>query len=136
MDDVKISDLTRASEVNGDDLLMLSQGVGNNFSSVSATVEEIVASGFVDIPNITILAADWSEQNVPDFSGYPFVATIPLTGVTDDDIAEVVPGIAAITWGKLCPLNRTVTNGINVYASEEPSGVINIERVTIRRSAS
>ena len=134
MADVKISDLPSASSVGTSDLMLLSQTSGNSSSSLSASVGQIVAGGFIEAANVTVATSDWSEQGTPDFAGYPYVATITLTGVTASDVAEVIPSLAAINDGKLCPLNSTVSGGVNIYAVSAPTTSYVIERVSVRRS--
>lgn len=132
MSDIKISELQQASTVNPDDLVLLTQEVGNTFESKSAPVSQIARATYIDMENFTVATSDWNLQAQPDFSGFPYVATIAIVGVTANDIAEVVPSIGAINWGKLCPLNNTVANGVNIYASELPSSSIVIERISVR----
>ena len=134
MANVKISDLPSASSVSRADLMMLSQTSGNSRTSVSASLGEAVAGGYIDATNITVATTDWAQQGTPDFDGYPYVATLTIQGVTTNDFAEVIPSLDAITDGKLCPLNKTVANGVNIYAVSAPSVAYTIERVSIRRA--
>lgn len=132
MSNVKISELAQASSVNPDDLVLITQEVGNEYQSKSASVEALVSAGFIDITNLTVEVADWSLQSTPDYSDFPYVATIGIAGLVATDIAEVIPSIDAIMDGKLCPLNNTVANGIKIYASSMPSVDYDIERISIR----
>ena len=134
MSNVKISDLPSASSVSRADLMMLSQTSGNSRTSVSASLGEVVAGGYIDATNITVATSAWTPQETPDFDGYPYVATMTIQGVTTNDVAEVVPSLAAINDGKLCPLNSTVSGGVNIYAMSAPTTSYVIERVSVRRS--
>ena len=133
MSDVKISDLTPASALTRADLMMLSQTTNNGRVSVQEELGKVVSGGFIDVTNVTVATTAWIEQGTPDFEGYPFVATITIQGVTTSDFAEVVPSLTAISDGKLCPLNSTVENGVNIYSSSVPASNYTIERISIRR---
>lgn len=134
MSDVKVSELTSAATVSADDYLLLTKDNGGVYSSTKAKAKAVAAKCFKDATNKTVATTAWSEQGTPDFAGYPYVATISITGVTTSDIAEVIPSLAAINDGKLCPLNKTVTDGVNIYASEVPSSNYTIERISIREA--
>lgn len=133
MSNVTIGQLTAASAVSTSDLLELEQTENGQQVSRKATVSQIAAAGvYRDVTNITVYSTDWTIQSPADMSGYPYVATISINGVTTSDIAEVVPSLAAIEDGKLCPLNQTVANGVRIYTSQAPASDYVIDRVSIR----
>lgn len=135
MANVTIGDLTTAASVSSSDLIEIQQMDDGQPVARKTTIGAISGgggSGFTDYLNFTVQANAWSEQGTPDFAGFPYVATISIVGVTTSSIAEVVPAIAAINDGKLCPLNKTVSGGVNIYASAAPSTAYSIERVSIR----
>lgn len=138
MADIKISELETAVNLGRNALVEVSvyDDQEDEYASNNASVGQLVAGGYIDLTNVSIASNAWSLQSTPDFSGYPYVATISASGVTSADIAEVIPSLSAINSGKLCPLNKTVTDGVQIYASEALSSSIVIEHVSIRGTVS
>lgn len=134
MANVTIGDLTTAAAVSSSDYIEIEQDDNGQPVARKTTIGAISGggSGFSDYLNLSVATTAWSQQSTPDFTGYSYVATIPINGVTASMIAEVVPAIAAINDGKLCPLNKTVSGGVNIYASAAPSAAYTIERVSVR----
>lgn len=138
MANITIGELTAASSVSSSDLIEIEQTVNGQQVARKATIGDISGggggSGFDDYVNLSVAANAWSLQGTPDMAGFPYVATISIAGVTAADIADVVPSMAAVNDGKLCPLNKTVSGGVNIYASAAPSSAYTIERVSVRGS--
>jgi len=132
MANVTIGDLSQATSFSRDDLVETEQEINGNPASRKMSLGEVVRGGFLDFTNISVAVADWTLQANPDFAGYPYVADITATDVTSNDVAEVIPSLAAINDGKLCPLNMTGTDSVKIYASSVPSSAYTIERISVR----
>lgn len=98
-----------------------------------AEAEEFIEMVPRDYLGFTVAVADWSQSGTTVYTGYPYEATITIADATTDDIPEVVPSIAAITDGLLCPFTDAVAGGVKIYASAVPGTDYTIERVTLRK---
>lgn len=98
-----------------------------------AEAEEFIDMVPRDYLNFTVAVADWSLQGTPTYPDYPYIATISIADATTDDLPEVVPSMAAISDGLLCPFTDVEAGGVNIYASAVPASDYTIERVTLRK---
>ena len=98
-----------------------------------AEAEEFLEMVPRDYLNFTVETTDWTLQGTPTYAGYPYIATIAIADATTDDVPEVVPSIAAINDGLLCPFVDVAAGEVNIYASSVPANDYTIERVTLRK---
>lgn len=105
----------------------------NSLVNALAEAEEFLEMVPRDYLNFTVETSDWSLQGTPDYPDYPYIATISIADATTDDIPEVVPSMAAINDGLLCPFTDVTSGGVNIYASSVPGSDYTIERVTLRK---
>lgn len=57
---------------------------------------------------------------------YPFRASVPLEGVLESMIPEVIFGISDATSGNFAPVAETYNGGVYLYASDLPEGTVTI----------
>lgn len=81
--------------------------------------------------NVSVAAADFTEQSTPTYADYPYRAAVALTGVLETMTPEVVFGVADATSGSFAPVAECYTGGIYVYASEAPSAAITIPTIIL-----
>ena len=105
----------------------------NSLVNALAEAEEFLEMVPRDYLNFTVETTDWTLQGTPTYAGYPYIATISIADATTDDIPEVVPSIAAINDGLLCPFADIATGAVNIYASSVPANDYTIERITLRK---
>ena len=60
---------------------------------------------------------------------YPFMASVPLVGVTSSYIPIVTFSVADAISGNLAPVVDTYDGGIRIYAKERPAATVNIASV-------
>lgn len=60
---------------------------------------------------------------------YPFMASVPLAGVTSSYIPIVTFSVADAISGNLAPVADTYDGGIRIYAKERPAATVNIASV-------
>lgn len=105
----------------------------NALVTALAEAEEFIDMVPRDYLNFTVAVVDWTLQGTPTYPDYPYIATITIADATTDDIPEVVPSMAAIGDGLLCPFTDVTNGGVNIYASSVPASAYVIERVTLRK---
>jgi len=104
--------------------------------SVVAVSEEIVWVAFnLSEPAIqaynNIAVSTWASDNT--YTDYPYRAAIPISGVTADDIPEVVFDVAEATSGDYAPVSTSYNGGIYIYSARNDS--ITIPTVVVKHQA-
>ena len=94
--------------------------INDDDQSFIASSEEIVWVNFnLNEPAIqtitnTSVSAWASDSTYPD---YPYRAAIPITGVTANDVAEVMFDVDQATSGDYAPVTVTYSGGVYLYSS-------------------
>jgi len=88
--------------------------------SIVAVSEEIVWVTFnLSEPAIqsynNVAVSTWASDNT--YSDYPYRAAIPITGLTADDIPEVVFDVPEATSGDYAPVATSYNGGIYIYSA-------------------
>lgn len=73
----------------------------------------IAGAGGADIQTSVSVASWSSDSTYPD---YPYRASVPITGVTASDVAEVVFGVEQAVSGDYAPVCETYSGGVYLYA--------------------
>lgn len=69
-------------------------------------------------------------------NGFSYRAAIPLTGVLQEMVPDVVFSVADVVAGIFCPVAACYSGGVYIYAASIPSGVTTIPTITCRRAVS
>jgi hypothetical protein len=72
------------------------------------------AGGGADIYT-SISVSSWSSDST--YPDYPYRASVPITGVTASDVAEVVFGVEQAVSGDYAPVCETYSGGVYLYAA-------------------
>lgn len=85
---------------------------------------------FTDVP---VAASDFTLQSTPEYSAYPYVASVPLEGITDDMIPEVIFDIDQLSEGIFAGAVSSYSDGIYIYSAAVPSSDITIPTIILWR---
>ena len=77
--------------------------------------------------NVQIASTSFAEDVT--FEDFPYLAVIPLSGVTTDMVPEVIFDITEATSGIFAPVTETYEGGIYLYAAEIPEADITIPTI-------
>ena len=102
----------------------------NALTEALAKVEHFYYECPKDILNKVVEVADWeASTRIP---GFPYQAFIAIEECRLIDIPEVLPSMAAIEEGLLCPYAEAVEGGVYLFAMELPEIDYDIRRITLR----
>ena len=101
-------------------------------AQISAKLDETAIETF---ENVSVLASAWSADHTYSEQGYGFRATIPLTGITDSYIPNVVFSLADAESGNFAPISETYNGGVYIYAKSTPSDTITISSIVCTNGA-
>lgn len=81
-------------------------------------------------PNITVSSWNAVDTSSSIYSaGFPYYATISISGVTTDMVPEVIFDINDSMSGIFAPIAETISGGVKIYASEAPENTITIPTI-------
>lgn len=118
---------------------LLNEIVSTNTTNIAKEVEERKAS-VVWVENITVTSTDFTEDET--YADYPYKATISLTNysiITSNNISDVSLYQPTTTYSintlslDINFIENTITSGIEIYASEQPSDDIVIESIRLEK---
>ena len=98
------------------ELSELEAGVGMEFKKLQFNNTSVAVSAFV-------ADATYEEQ------GYVFRAAVPLDGVMENMIPEVIFGMADAVGGNFSPVAESYNGGVYIYASSEPEATVTIPTI-------
>lgn len=84
----------------------------------------------------TIATSAWvtntnSEATIQEKTDYPFMATVSISGITSNDICQVVYSYDDQIGGNFAPCAYTTTDGVIIEAKEIPSGTVTLNAIII-----
>ena len=79
------------------------------------------------VSNVT--ASSWVSDTT--YADYGYKCTIALTGVTANDVAEVVFGVAEATSGDYAPICETYAGGVYLYSKVNTA--ITVPTITVMK---
>jgi hypothetical protein len=74
--------------------------------------------------NVSVEVADFVADTT--YEDFPFRASVPLEGVIESMIPEVVFSLLDATSGNFAPVAETYNGGVYLYASDKPEGNITV----------
>ena len=98
----------------------------NNISLASNITTRTIAS------NISVASSAWSSNSTPSSyvdAGFPYRATISVSGITGNMIPQVVFDLNDSMSGIFAPIAESITNGVQIYASDVPENDITIPTI-------
>ena len=81
--------------------------------------------------NTSVAVADFVADTT--YEDYPFRAAIPLEGVLESMIPEVIFGLLDATSGIFSPVAESYNGGVYLYASDLPEAVVVIPTILLWR---
>lgn len=118
---------------------LLNTSVTTNTTNITKEIAERKAS-VVWVENVIVTSTDFEEDML--YFHYPYKATISLTDyciITSNNISDISLYQPTITYSidtLLLGINfieNTITSGIEIYASEQPSDAIFIESIRLEK---
>lgn len=82
--------------------------------------------------NISVASSAWSSNSTPSSyaeAGYPYQATITVQGVNANMVPQVNFNLDDSMSGIFAPIAATVSNGVQIYASDVPESDITIPTI-------
>lgn len=82
--------------------------------------------------NVSVASSAWSSNSTPSSyvdAGFPYRATISVSGITANMIPQVVFDLNDSMSGIFAPVAESVTNGVQIYASDIPESDITIPTI-------
>lgn len=82
--------------------------------------------------NASVSVSAWNTADASSSiynASFPYYANISISGVTADMVPEVIFDINDSMSGILAPIARTISGGVQIYASEIPENIITIPTV-------
>ncbi|MBR2984085.1 MAG: hypothetical protein IKC60_01100, partial [Clostridia bacterium] len=73
--------------------------------------------------NIEVQPGVWTENDNED---YPYLAKIPISGITTDDVVDVLFSIEDSTSGYYAPVTNTYRGGVTIYRKDTTDNVLTI----------
>ena len=77
----------------------------------------------------TVAKTDWAGDQT--YASYPYRAAIPLSGVTDEMLAEVILAPDNAASGEFAAVNHTYNGGVYIYSASAPSVAITIPTIIV-----
>ena len=96
-------------------------------AQTNAAIQRILNGGILLFQDVTIATSAWT--NTGTYSQYPYKATALCTGCTSDQFPEVVFNLDDAISGYFAPICNSVTDGVEIFASDIPSGAITIPTI-------
>lgn len=81
--------------------------------------------------NISISTSNWQLQQTPTYADFPYIATVNITGVTANDLAEVIYDEPYASSGKFASVCDAGSGCVYVYAKEAVSAEIKRIKVEV-----
>lgn len=116
--------------MNGQKITGLNSPAGNDEPATKKYADDIgVAAEKKKLPfsNITVAASAFSSNNT--YSDFPYLASIPLAGVTSGMFPEVVFAPADAISGNFAPVAACYNGGVYIYSAEQPAATITIPTI-------
>lgn len=82
--------------------------------------------------NISVASSAWDSSSTPSSyvdAGFPYRVTVPVSGITANMIPQVVFDLNDSMSGIFAPIAESVTNGVQIYASDIPENDIIIPTI-------
>lgn len=82
--------------------------------------------------NVSVASSAWSSNSTPSSyvdAGFSYQATVPISGITTNMIPQVVFDLNDSMSGIFAPVADSVTNGVQIYASDIPENDIIIPTI-------
>ena len=76
--------------------------------------------------NIEVQPGVWTENDNED---YPYLAQIPISGITTDDVVDVLFSIEDSTSGYYAPVTNTYNGGVTIYRKDTTDTVLTIPTI-------
>ena len=111
------------------DTSVMQNQFGALLKSIQAELLELEAGTGVELKKLQFNNASVPVSNfVADttYEDYPFRATVPLVGVLESMIPEVIFSLADATSGLFAPIAESFNGGVYLYASDKPEGNITV----------
>ena len=77
----------------------------------------------------TVAKTAWAGDQT--YTSYPYRAAIPLSGVTDQMLAEVILAPDDAASGEFAAVNRTYNGGVYIYSASAPGKAITIPTIVV-----
>lgn len=106
----------------------------NDFSNTLKTKLTNVNSSVIIKNNITVATSAWSEDVT--YEGYPFKASISVTGCTANHAPDISFSLEDVTSGNFAPSAETYAGGVYIYAKEKPSSQLTIPTILLTKVVS
>ena len=98
----------------------------NGISLASNITTRTIAS------NISVASSAWGSNSTPSSyvdAGFPYRATVSVSGITANMIPQVVFDLNDSMSGIFAPIAESITNGVQIYASDIPENDITIPTI-------
>ena len=98
----------------------------NGISLASNITTRTIAS------NISVASSAWSSNSTPSSyvdAGFPYRATVSVSGITTNMIPQVVFDLSDSMSGIFAPIAESIANGVQIYASDIPESDITIPTI-------
>lgn len=82
--------------------------------------------------NVSVASSAWSSNSTPSSyvdAGFPYRATVSVSGITTNMIPQVVFDLSDSMSGIFAPIAESITNGVQIYASDIPESDIIIPTI-------
>lgn len=82
--------------------------------------------------NVSVASSAWSSNSTPSSyvdAGFPYRATISVSGITTNMIPQVIFDLSDSMSGIFAPIAESVANGVQIYASDIPESDITIPTI-------
>ena len=77
----------------------------------------------------TVAKTDWAGDQT--YANYPYRAAIPLSGVTDQMLADVILAPDNAASGEFAAVNHTYNGGVYIYSASAPGKAITIPTIVV-----
>ena len=81
--------------------------------------------------NIKVAASAWTADTT--YEGYPFKASISVTGCTANHAPDVSLSLEDVIAGNFAPSAETYAGGIYIYAKEKPTAEMTIPTILLTK---
>ena len=103
----------------------------NDFSNTLKAKLSNVNSAIIIKNNIKVAASAWTADTT--YEGYPFKASISVTGCTANHAPDVSLSLEDVIAGNFAPSAETYAGGIYIYAKEKPTAEMTIPTILLTK---
>ena len=96
-------------------------------AQTNTAVRKALNASILIFQNVNVATSAWSETSPYDI--YPYKATATCTGCTTNLFPEVVFNLDDALSGYFAPVCNSVSNGVEIYASDIPADTIQIPTI-------